>query len=1093
MFYYKTYFSGTDQIQWKISYSTDYVSTPDKIAVYEYRANGRLRSKELASPEPDDTIYYQFINEDFYGDNSGRITQKRLSAPNADGELMFYYKTYFSGTDQIQWKISYSTDYVSTPDKVAAYEYNTNGDLVTKTLYYANDRIKSKLLSEADEDGAIFYHYFDEDWNGQGYGRLHKKVLSEPDENGAIAYEYIYQEGTDIIIDEIGYAAADLSDPANPVFTDPIPSHVWGANLPWGKYGYDIGLPASGGTHEGFSSAAGRPRLENLLSQRQNSTVRVWLFCDLRAGVNFNPDGSLSFKDQARVYADMDALLEVAEENNVKILPVLFDRTLSVEGDAATAQLGLHPEVITDSQKRAALISLFADHFMDRYINDPNIYAWDILNEPEVAPEVMDGVVTNEQQWDFIRLFAEMINGKLEGSTAGQLVTTGNKDRKYLTDMLTYWQGGGYNDVLSLYEFHYYNAMGKSDLAPLSYEERLLIGDTPVLIGELSSASEQRQLGSETWTEITEKQDYISQNGFAGGLFWHDDSLNNIDEDDLYLSAGEWLESTNWTSDINKTFYASGRRESKTFERPDFYGAVYYHYADNDALATNYGTIDTVIYGDPGYEGAIGLTYEYPVDPSIDYIVRAYQDADYSDPSNPVLIGNYTTYTYYANGSIGGIAYPYQENYTIAWDDGTYTSHISEVFDSSGKAYIFRDGNDYDWNNRYNWGNYIGYRNTWDANLELYSGLYPIELGGGPEYQSNYSHNESNNTYQHLATYYRSEPGWGGGQSVNPAVANHPQNLDSILLRPHIDPLSEVITELASIEGSNGIDEVLGDLIKIESLTESLETLQSGYTAEGITVAILDSGVYADILDLDIYYGYNFIDNNENYMDDVGHGTKVASIITDIAPDADIIAAKVFSSNGETTSDILSKAIINVVDMGAKVLAMPFSIFPISSQLEAAISYAAERGAILISAAGNNGSGVQDSSLAAQENVITVGSVNNDGELSSWSNYNSEIDLFAPWDVLSSGEAGTSFSAAFVAGMAALILSENPNMTKDEVLEGLKNLLKDFTPEDIPEENIKGARVDEVLSKQSVEAQNRADFTRYNLIDKAYNDPRGIN
>ena len=88
----------------------------------------------------------------------------------------------------------------------------------------------------------------------------------------------------------------------------------------------------------------------------------------------------------------------------------------------------------------------------------------------------------------------------------------------------------------------------------------------------------------------------------------------------------------------------------------------------------------------------------------------------------------------------------------------------------------------------------------------------------------------------------------------------------------------------------------------------------------------------------------------------------------------------------------------------------------------ASIDYAVSKGAILIAAAGNEASEILDGSLASYDNVITVGSVDNDGTFSAWSNYGSELDLLARWDVVTlegeDKEAGTSYSAAFVAGIA---------------------------------------------------------------------------
>ena len=211
-----------------------------------------------------------------------------------------------------------------------------------------------------------------------------------------------------------------------------------------------------------------------------------------------------------------------------------------------------------------------------------------------------------------------------------------------------------------------------------------------------------------------------------------------------------------------------------------------------------------------------------------------------------------------------------------------------------------------------------------------------------------------------------------------------------------------------------------------------------------------------------------------------------------IAPEADILAMKVFDDNGETTSGIVSTAIYYAVNKGAKILAMPFSLFPVSTALENAIDYAYSKGTVLLAAAGNSGGRILENSLAAQDKVITIGSCDVDGNVSSWSNIGSELDLLAPWDVVSFAdgekkEAGTSFSVAFVAGVTALILSENPDMTQGEVLEELKLFTKNIVPEEkikTKSREIRGVNVDEVVSMQNAIRMNRAQFTGHSVIEE---------
>ena len=125
--------------------------------------------------------------------------------------------------------------------------------------------------------------------------------------------------------------------------------------------------------------------------------------------------------------------------------------------------------------------------------------------------------------------------------------------------------------------------------------------------------------------------------------------------------------------------------------------------------------------------------------------------------------------------------------------------------------------------------------------------------------------------------------------------------------------------------------------------------------------------------------------------------------------------------------------------------------------------------------------------MLPKKGVITVGSVDKDGKLSAWSNYGDEVDLYAPWDVLTlegtEGEAGTSFSAAFVAGIAALMISDDPDMTREDVLASLKALTADIVKE-VNVKPIKGINMEELLSRKEMETKNQAEFTGYSPKEK---------
>jgi len=254
----------------------------------------------------------------------------------------------------------------------------------------------------------------------------------------------------------------------------------------------------------------------------------------------------------------------------------------------------------------------------------------------------------------------------------------------------------------------------------------------------------------------------------------------------------------------------------------------------------------------------------------------------------------------------------------------------------------------------------------------------------------------------------------------------------------------------------------------------------------GVLVALLDSGINLGEVDSNIAGGYDFAgdsrwsdDNDADYSDPTGHGTETAEVISATASGADLLIAKVTDAIGKTTNSILSDAIKWAVDQGARVLAMPLSLMPVNSLVADAIDYALNKGAILVTSAGNDGADIEDESLAAQEGVITVGSVDNDGMLSAWSNTGEEVDLYAPWDIIGN-KAGTSLSAAFVAGITALILEDDPSMDAGDVLKELEKLFGTIT--EGPE--IKGADLDEIISKYEAIRKSRADATGNPIVEE---------
>jgi subtilase family protein len=172
-----------------------------------------------------------------------------------------------------------------------------------------------------------------------------------------------------------------------------------------------------------------------------------------------------------------------------------------------------------------------------------------------------------------------------------------------------------------------------------------------------------------------------------------------------------------------------------------------------------------------------------------------------------------------------------------------------------------------------------------------------------------------------------------------------------------------------------------------------------------------------------------------------GHGTMVAGVIHLVAPTARIMPLKAFDASGAGYTSNIVRALYYASIFNAKVINMSFSRPTPSPELKRALDFASLRGAVLVAAAGNVGT----TSLrypAAYSNVIGVASTRNDDTRSSFSSYGSSlVGLAAPGEAIITtypagtfaAAWGTSFSAPFVSGGAALVAGIRPTATPSQV------------------------------------------------------------
>ncbi|MFA5363315.1 MAG: S8 family serine peptidase [Candidatus Omnitrophota bacterium] len=220
--------------------------------------------------------------------------------------------------------------------------------------------------------------------------------------------------------------------------------------------------------------------------------------------------------------------------------------------------------------------------------------------------------------------------------------------------------------------------------------------------------------------------------------------------------------------------------------------------------------------------------------------------------------------------------------------------------------------------------------------------------------------------------------------------------------------------------------------------------------------------------------GWDFANNDKIPLDDNGHGTHVAGIIAatgnnskgiiGIAPQAKVMAVKGLNSTLSGSISTIVNAIKYAADNGADVINMSWSLKGDSQALTDAVKYAYAKGCVLIAAAGNYSKNVSLYSPAKLAQVITVASTDHSDIKPDFSNFGSKVDISAPGgdSYNTSGEKnyinilslkassvssqskyvvnssyyrmrGTSVSAPYAAGLAALLLSKYPDWSNEVV------------------------------------------------------------
>jgi subtilisin family serine protease len=152
---------------------------------------------------------------------------------------------------------------------------------------------------------------------------------------------------------------------------------------------------------------------------------------------------------------------------------------------------------------------------------------------------------------------------------------------------------------------------------------------------------------------------------------------------------------------------------------------------------------------------------------------------------------------------------------------------------------------------------------------------------------------------------------------------------------------------------------------------------------------------------------------------------------------------KVLGPHGDGNTEDVSNGIRWAADHGARVINVSLGTFVDDGALEDAVAYARSRNAIVVAAAGN-APGIR-AYPAGDAGALAVAGSDVNGQLYSWSNAGSWIQLAAPGSNITTSPngsyadfVGTSAAAPVVSGIAAFLLSADPGATDDEIVSALE-------------------------------------------------------